>query len=134
MSSLTCNAVLGCISQSARSCHRSGLGQQLTTAKESSRSEMVRTRQLLCERESERGGGIRRVQRCPCAPGLSLGAQPAPELLHPSLCASLHLLLFSFSFLSNLSGFNQLSLLTSTLLSTLLLWYPDPPLFPRRMD
>lgn len=51
MSSLTCNAVLGCITQSSRCFQWRGRGQRLTTAKESSRSDREGDRQG--ERESE---------------------------------------------------------------------------------
>ena len=56
MPSLTCNAVLGCISQSYPSCQWRGLGKRLTTAKESSRSDREEGRESawMCGRKSER--------------------------------------------------------------------------------
>lgn len=79
MSSLTCNAVLGCITQSSRCCQWRGRGQRLTTAKESSRSDREREREKVSKRESER------------APGLCLTVPPAAEPPHFSslLCTCL---------------------------------------------
>ena len=63
MSSLTCNAVLGCVTQSRPSCWWRGLGQRLTTAKESSRSERERERESVWEKKWVRESV--NVQRCP---------------------------------------------------------------------
>lgn len=74
-SSLTCNAVLGCINQSSPSCQWEGLGQRLTTAKESSRSYRESEGEGEKETEYVRGKSERESQQCAvvsCAPGLSL--------------------------------------------------------------
>lgn len=69
MSSLTCNAVLGCIAQSFPSCQWRGPAQRLTTAKESSRSDGEKeTVNVWEEKVSERVGECAAV---PCAVSVS---------------------------------------------------------------
>lgn len=124
LSSLTCIAVLDCITQSSPGCQWRGRGQMLTTAKESSRSERVRDRGRKWARESAS------VQRCSelrdsaystasaflLSDPLSLHSAaccPSPYSSSPLFTSSSYNLSFSFLLLHLHSTFHSSSLTLS---------------------